>query len=74
VEIADVLETYASFRELALKPTGFMRVKMNISLRKRKLSPVQTCSFGFIKTRLKFMRFVVVSFSLQLGLVLGSII
>jgi hypothetical protein len=32
VEIADVLETYASFR---IDLTGFVRAKMNIALRKR---------------------------------------
>ena len=32
MEIADVLETYASFR---IDLTGFVRAKMNIALRKR---------------------------------------
>ena len=31
MEIADVLKVYASFRELRIDPTGFMRVKMDIS-------------------------------------------
>jgi hypothetical protein len=41
VEIAGVLETYASLQELILTPTGFVRIKINISLRKRALSPVR---------------------------------
>ena len=38
MEIANVLETTLLPR---IGPTGFMRVKMNIALRKRKLSPVR---------------------------------
>ena len=37
MEIAGALETYASFRELALQGSGFMRAKMYITLRKRAL-------------------------------------
>ena len=60
MEIADVLETYVLPR---IDPTGFMRVKMNIALRKRTLSPVRLGMEDSSKR--SFMLFVVVS--LQLG-------
>jgi len=41
VEIAGVHETDASCLLPSIDPTGFMRVKMNIALRKRTLSPVR---------------------------------
>jgi len=46
-----------------IDPTGFMRVKMNIALRKRTLSPVRLVLEDSSKR--SFMLFVVVS--LQLG-------
>ena len=71
MEIADVLETYAyasfrDFRERRIDPSGFMRVKMDISLRKRALSPVRLVLEDSSKR--SFMLLVVVS------LPLGSII
>ena len=49
-------------------PTGFMRVKMNIALRKRTLSPVRLVLED--SSNRSFMLFVVVS--LQLGSILES--
>ena len=46
-----------------IDPTGFMRVKMNIALRKRTLSPVRLVLE--VSSKRSFMLFVVVS--LQLG-------
>jgi hypothetical protein len=53
---------------LRIDPTGFMKVKMNIALRKRTLSPVRLVLKDSPKR--SFMLFVVVS--LQLGSTINS--
>ena len=55
----DMERAYASFRELKIDPVGFMRVKMNIALRKRILSPFRLVLEDSSKR--SFMLFVVVS-------------
>ena len=52
MEIADVLETYASFRELILQAYRVHASKDEHCITQKDTQPRQTCSGGFIKTQL----------------------
>ena len=54
--IADVLETYASFRELVLQAYRVYGSKDEHCITQKDTQPSQTCSGGFIKTQLRAIR------------------